>query len=86
LVRRSWPPWWEWELLLTKHVLKRMHDRDFSEIDLRMMLERALALERAKEPGRWQVLARHGGVLWGIVVEPEYDTRLLAVITAFPLD
>lgn len=85
-MRRAWPPWWDWELVFTKHVLKRMLDRDFSEIEIRTMLEGALALERAEEPGRWLVLARHGGVLWGIVVEPEYDAHVLAVITAFPLD
>ena len=35
------PAWWNWELELTLHVLKRMEDRDFNEVDLRMMLEHA---------------------------------------------
>lgn len=32
---RPWPDWWEWEIDLTPHLLKRMEDRDFSEVDLR---------------------------------------------------
>ena len=35
------PPWWEWELELTPHLLKRMVDRGFTELDLREMLEDA---------------------------------------------
>jgi hypothetical protein len=35
---RPWPDWWEWEIDLTPHLLKRMEDRDFSEVDLREML------------------------------------------------
>ena len=36
-----WPDWWEWELELTPHLEKRMEDREFTEVDLRAMLERA---------------------------------------------
>lgn len=28
-----WPVWWEWDLELTPHVLKRMLDREFTEVD-----------------------------------------------------
>ena len=38
---KSWPDWWAWELELSSHVEKRMGDRDFSEVELRDMLERA---------------------------------------------
>ena len=37
----SWPDWWDWELELTPHLLKRMIDREFSEVDLRIMLANA---------------------------------------------
>lgn len=40
-----WPLWWEWELELTPHLLKRMEDRDFNEIDLRYMLQNATDFE-----------------------------------------
>ena len=48
-----WPVWWEWELELTPHVLKRMLDREFTEVDLRQMLEDATSLRRDVEKGRW---------------------------------
>ncbi len=35
-----WPEWWDWELELSPHLLKRMADRGFSELDLRAMLDR----------------------------------------------
>ena len=34
----SWPDWWDWEIEFTPHLLKRMEDRNFNEIDLREML------------------------------------------------
>ena len=34
----AFPEWWDWELELTPHVEKRMEDRTFSEVDLRLML------------------------------------------------
>ena len=36
-----WPAWWEWEIEITPHLEKQMEDRDFTEIDLRAMLEQA---------------------------------------------
>ena len=39
--RRGWPAWWDWEIELSPHLLKRMVDRRFTEVDLRRMLERA---------------------------------------------
>lgn len=36
-----WPEWWNWELEFTPHLEKRMSDREFGEIDLRIMLENA---------------------------------------------
>jgi hypothetical protein len=36
--RPEWPGWWDWELELSPHLLKRMTDRRFTEIDLRRML------------------------------------------------
>ena len=34
LTGRAWPPWWKWELELSFHILKRMVDREFTEVDL----------------------------------------------------
>jgi len=41
LKQRRWPEWWDWELELIPHLLKRREDRRFSEVDLRSMLSRA---------------------------------------------
>jgi hypothetical protein len=37
----TWPDWWKWELELSPHLEERMADRDFNEVDLRAMLEKA---------------------------------------------
>jgi len=39
LTQDGWPEWWDWELELSPHLLKRMLDRGFTESDLRRMLE-----------------------------------------------
>jgi hypothetical protein len=79
----TFPWWWSWELHFTKHMKVRMAERKVTEIDLRAMLERASGLEAGDESGRFLVYTRHAGRPWTVVVEPESDTRLLAVITAF---
>jgi hypothetical protein len=82
----GWPDWWSWELLLTPHVKERMVDRSFTEIDLRSMLEHASGYRRDFVHGRWVVEARHRGRSWWVIVEPEYGSGKLTVITAFPAD
>ena len=80
-----WPAWWEWELELTPHVLKRMVDRRFNEVDLRQMLEEASGLRADVEAGRWAIASRHGGQPWEIIVEPDEVEQVLVVITAYPV-
>ena len=82
----EWPSWWDWELELSSHLLKRMLDRDFSEVDLRSMMEQAVGLHSDIEPGRWVVQAQRGSERWEVIVEPDAVERLLVVITAYPLD
>ena len=79
----QWPAWWDWELELTPHVLKRMVDREFTELDLRQMLEDASSLRPDVEEGRWVVNAPHRRRAWEIVVEPDEAERVLVVITAY---
>lgn len=83
MARRSWPEWWTWELELTPHVLRRMVDRGFSELDLRAMLLGASSYRRDVVSGRWRVMARHQGTQWEIIVEPDRALELLVVITAY---
>jgi len=82
----DWPEWWDWELELSPHLLKRMVDRRFSETDLRLMMEDATGLREDDEPGRWLVETWHASRPWEIVVEPDREDRLLVVITAYPVE
>ena len=84
--RVAWPTWWEWELELTSHVQRRMEDREFTEVELRRMLEVATAYRN--DPlieGRFVVETRHRGEDWEIIVEPDADDHWLVVVTAYPL-
>lgn len=82
----EWPPWWAWELELSAHLLKRMEDRGFTEIDLRRMLEHAAGHRADILDGRFVINTRHAGRSWEAVVEPDELRQLLVVITAYPLD
>jgi hypothetical protein len=79
----TFPWWWSWELSFTRHMKRRMPERRVTELDLRAMLERGSRLEPSDTAGRFLVHTRHAGRPWIVVVEPEADTRLLAVITAY---
>lgn len=82
----TWPTWWDWELDFTPHLLKRMEDRDFTEVDLRAMLERAAGIRPDVVDYRWVVVTRLRGRPWEIIVEPEVESSLLIVITAYPCE
>lgn len=82
---KDWPDWWEWELEFTSHLEKRMEDRDFTELDLRAMLERAESYRPSVEAGRWMISTRHRGAEWAVVVEPDSNAHLLVIVTAYPV-
>lgn len=82
---RSWPEWSDWELELSPHLLKRMDDRRFTEIDLRRMLERATGYRRDGVEGRWVIETRHRRRAWEVIVEPDGERQLLVVVTAYPV-
>jgi hypothetical protein len=84
--RRNWPDWWDWELELSPHLLKRMVDRRFSEVDLRRMLGDAHAIRPDIVPGRWIVESRFSRRPWSIVLEPDAKSKTLVVVTAYPVD
>ena len=62
-----------------------MVDRDFTEVDLRRMLERARRLHEDVVEGRWIVETRHARHPWEVIVEPDPEIRLLIVVTAYPV-
>jgi hypothetical protein len=84
--QRKWPHWWEWELELSPHLLKRMIDRGFTEVDLRHMMERATSLDADIVEGRWIASCRHEKRPWKVIVEPDFEQQLVVVVTAYPVD
>ena len=81
---RKWPTWWGWELELSPHILKRMADRRFTEVDLRRMLVRAQRYRRDIVDGRWVIVTRHRRQQWEVIIEPDFEAQLLVVVTAYP--
>jgi hypothetical protein len=72
-------------LELSPHLLKRMTDRRFTEIDLRRMLERASGYRQDVVEARWVIETKHRGGPWEVIVEPDRDQELLVVVTAYPV-
>lgn len=81
--RHTWPEWWDWELELTPHLLKRMEDRGFSEADVRLMLDDATDFRASESAGRFVIAARFEDRNWEVIVEPDGRVHLLLVITAY---
>lgn len=82
----KWPIWWDWDLELSPHLFKRMVDRGFDEIEVRRMLSGASGFRPAIVRGRWIVETRHRRASWEVIVEPDVDSELLVVITAYRVD
>ena len=80
------PAWWDWELELSSHVLKRMVDRGLIDVELRTMMEFATDLRKDDEAGRWVVETLHESRPWEVIVEPDAADQLLIVITAYPTE
>lgn len=77
------PDWWDWELDLTPHLEKRMEDRDFTEVDLRQMLQDARSYQEDAVEGRFIVVCPFRRNRWHVIVEPDRQEQLLVVITAY---
>ncbi len=83
---REWPSWWSWDLELSPHLLKRMIDRDFTEVDLREMLHLANGHRRDVVEYRWVIETKHRGQEWEVIVEPDAELSLLVIVTAYPVN
>ena len=80
--KQRWPEWWDWELEFTPHLLKRMEDRQFNEIDLRTMLEHARSYQQNIIEGRWVIETQHEEHAWEVIVEPDMIGKLFVVVTS----
>lgn len=78
-----WPDWWEWELEISSHCIKRMQERGFHEAGLRAMLEDATGLGEQTH-GTFVVETRHEGRSWEVIVSPDHGKQLLVIVTAYP--
>ena len=81
----EWPTWWNWDFEVSPHALKRMAERDFTELDLRRMLDVAHSVDSDIVPGRWRILTRLRRRPWEIIVEPDDEAQHVVVVTAYPL-
>lgn len=84
--QEDWPEWWDWELELTPHLERRMEDRQFSEVELRDMLERASRLREDVVEGRYVASSRLQKRAREIILEPDSEAELIIVITAYALE
>jgi hypothetical protein len=71
---------------LTPHVLERMVDRSFTQVELRGMLERALGSLPDVLEGRFVIETGHASRPWHVILEPDEEDRLLVAITAYPVE
>jgi hypothetical protein len=71
---------------LSPHLLKRMADRAFNEVELRRMLEHAGGHRSDILEGRFVIDAKRAGQSWEVIVEPDELRSLLVVITAYPVE
>jgi hypothetical protein len=62
-----------------------MEDRDFSEVDLRLMLENARGYRADIVEGRFVIETEHKRARWEVIVEPDELDHLLVVVTAYPV-
>lgn len=79
----EWPAWWNWEIEFTPHLEKRMNQREFFEIDLRLIFENATGFVQDEIEGRWKIQSHHNRSDWEIIVEPDEEEQFLVVITAY---
>jgi hypothetical protein len=82
---RIWPKWWDWELELSPHLLKRMVDRRFTEVELRQMFEKATGYREDIVDGRWVIETKHNRRAWEVIVEPDDDFKVQVAVTAYPV-
>jgi hypothetical protein len=58
-----------------------MEQRGVTEVDVRVMLERATAFEPNVVDGRFMIHLRQLQKPWNLIVEPDADARILVVLT-----
>src|SRR5262249_33584121 len=81
---RNPPWWWHWEIELSPHVERRMVERDVTDVELRAMLERAVAITPSDVGGPYVVHTKHRRRACRIVLEPDDAAECVVVVTVYP--
>lgn len=68
---------------MTPHFEQRMEERDFTEVDVREMLEAATGFVSDVVKGRFVIDSLLRGHRWHVIVEPDPEEGLLVVVTAY---
>jgi hypothetical protein len=79
----NFPEWWNWDLSFTSHAELRMEQRGVTELEVRVMLERATGFDPNVVEGRFMIPVRHLLHPWIVIVEPDADAKLLVVVTVY---
>ena len=79
----TFPEWWNWDLSFTSHAELRMEQRGGTEVDVRAMLVRATGFEPNVVEGRFMIRVHHLQSPWIVIVEPDAEAKLLAVVTVY---
>ena len=67
----TFPEWWDWELELTPHVEKRMEDRSFSEVDLRLAADFNGSSQSLSVPSKASLsIPTTGNLTWEAWIRP----------------
>jgi hypothetical protein len=69
-----------------KFVVGSTEITEFTEVDLRRMLEKATGHRRDTVARRWIIETRHSRREWEVVLEPLMTEQLVLVVTAYPVE
>ncbi|MGF1634279.1 MAG: hypothetical protein ACFCVE_10560 [Phycisphaerae bacterium] len=82
-----WAAWWDWELDTSNpHLGKRMRERGFNEVELRIMIIQAERWWFGETTRRYEVQTVHAGKRWHVILEPDFDEEVIIVVTAYPVE
>lgn len=76
----------DWDLDISDHAKDNMPVREFTEVDLRRLMERATNYLPDVLEGRWRIEVRFKGQPWEVIVEPVPEKKLLVVVTAYDVN
>jgi hypothetical protein len=80
----AWPVWWEWEIEISSHCVKRMQERGFNEAELRAMIDDASGISEQAH-GTYLLDTCYEGRKWEVIVSVDDARQTVIVVTAYPV-